>query len=133
MEQAKQTFSLQTVLRNLYMAYEIAWNVFLVLVVLLICAVCFSFGLGAGYFASLVKDMPIPSYKEMRKDIYNYEETSHIYFANNVYLGSFRSDLEREEVRLKDVSPHVLKAIIATEDEYFYEHRGIAPDRKSVV
>lgn len=118
-------------MRRLYITYEIAWNVFLVLLVLFIGAVCFSLGIGAGYFASLVKDMDIPSYKEMKKDIYNYEETTHIYFANQVYLGSFRSDLEREEISLKDVSPYVIKAIIATEDEYFYEHNGVVP--KAIV
>ncbi len=127
MEQAKQTFSLQKALRHLRMIYEIIWNIFLIFLILFICAVCFSFGVGAGYFASLVKDMHIPSYKEMKKDIYNYEETTHIYFANRVYLGSFRSDLEREEVPLKDVSPYAIKAIIATEDEYFYEHNGVVP------
>ena len=25
--------------------------------------------------------------KDMKKDIYNYEETSELYFANEVYLG----------------------------------------------
>ncbi|WP_027409631.1 transglycosylase domain-containing protein [Anoxybacteroides tepidamans] len=127
MEEVKQTFSFQAMLRNLYMVYEIIWNVFLVFIVLFICATCFAFGVGAGYFASLVKNMHTPSYKEMKKDIYNYEETTHIYFANNVYLGSFRSDIEREEVPLKNVSPYVIKAIIATEDEYFYDHHGIVP------
>ncbi|WP_199425600.1 transglycosylase domain-containing protein [Thermaerobacillus caldiproteolyticus] len=127
MEQEKQTFSLQKTLRYLRITYEIGWNLFLIFIILLICAICFAFGVGAGYFASLVKDMPIPSYKEMKQDIYNYEETTHIYFANRVYLGSFRTDLEREEVHLQDVSPYVIKAIIATEDEYFYEHRGVVP------
>lgn len=127
MEQPRQPFSLQKALRNLYITYEIVWNVFLVFIILLICAACFAFGVGAGYFASLVKNMPVPSYKEMKKDIYNYEETTHIYFANQVYLGSFRSDLEREEVSLKEVSPYVIQAIIATEDEYFYTHRGVVP------
>ncbi|MCZ0756637.1 transglycosylase domain-containing protein [Anoxybacillus sp. J5B_2022] len=127
MEQEKQPISFPNLLRRLYITYEIAWNVLLVLAVVLLCAVSFSFGVGAGYFASLVKDMRIPSYTEMKKDIYNYEETTHIYFANRVYLGSFRSDIEREEVALKDVSPYVTKAIIATEDEYFYEHKGVVP------
>lgn len=127
MEQEKQPISFPNLLRRLYITYEIAWNVLLVLAVVLLSAVSFSFGVGAGYFASLVKDMRIPSYTEMKKDIYNYEETTHIYFANRVYLGSFRSDIEREEVALKDVSPYVIKAIIATEDEYFYEHKGVVP------
>ena len=52
------------------------------------CSWCaFAGGVGAGYFASLVKDEPVRSYEGMKKDIYNYEETSELYFANDVYLG----------------------------------------------
>ena len=63
----------------------------------------------------------------MKKDIYNYEETSELYFANDVYLGKLYSDLEREEVKLDDVSHHLIDAVIATEDQYFYEHEGVVP------
>jgi len=31
----------------------------------------------------------------------------------------------REWVRLADISPHVLRALLATEDQRFYEHRGL--------
>ncbi|ALF11830.1 transglycosylase domain-containing protein [Parageobacillus thermoglucosidasius] len=127
MEHAKQTFSLKKAWRYFLITYEVCWNLFLLFLIFALCAVCFGVGLGAGYFASLVKDMPIPSYQEMKKDVYDYEETTHIYFANNVYLGSFRTDLEREEVKLEDISPYVIQAIIATEDEYFYEHYGVVP------
>ena len=48
-------------------------------------------------------------------------------FANGVYLGVLCSDLEREEVKLEDVSPYLIDAVIATEDEYFYEHNGVVP------
>ncbi|WP_044894487.1 transglycosylase domain-containing protein [Bacillus alveayuensis] len=123
--------SLQKTLRKLRITYDVLWNLFLIFTMILICGLFFGFGVGAGYFASLVKDMHIPSYEEMKKDIYNYEETTHIYFANNVYLGKFRSDLEREEIKLDQVSPYVIKAIIATEDEYFYEHNGVVP--KAVI
>ncbi|RAK21219.1 penicillin-binding protein [Anoxybacillus vitaminiphilus] len=123
--------SLQKTLRKLRITYDVIWNLFLVFTIVLICGLFFGFGVGAGYFASLVKDMHIPSYEEMKKDIYNYEETTHIYFANNVYLGKFRSDIEREEIKLAQVSPYLIKAIIATEDEYFYEHKGVVP--KAVI
>jgi penicillin-binding protein len=63
----------------------------------------------------------------MKKDIYDYEETSEVYFADNVYLGKLRTDLEREEVKLEDVSDHLINAVVATEDEYFYEHDGVVP------
>ncbi|MFC4182540.1 transglycosylase domain-containing protein [Saccharococcus thermophilus] len=127
MEHKKQTLSLEKAWRYFFIIYEVVWNLFLIFLILILCLICFAVGLGTGYFASLVKDMPIPSYEEMKKDIYDYEETTHIYFANNVYLGNFRSDLEREEVKLQDISPYVIKAITATEDEYFYEHHGVVP------
>ncbi|MEM5591889.1 transglycosylase domain-containing protein [Niallia circulans] len=87
----------------------------------------FGLGIGAGYFASLVKDEPIRPYTTMQKDIYNYEETSELFFANNEYLGKVPTDLEREEVKIKDVSPYLKDAVIATEDENFYTHNGVVP------
>ena len=69
----------------------------------------------------------------MKKDIYNYEEISTLYFANNVYLGKLRSDLEREEVKLEDVSQYLIDAVIAVEDENFYDHNGVVPKPSSVL
>src|SRR5690625_6844716 len=60
----------------------------------------FASGAGAGYFASLVKDEPIADYDEMKNEIYNYEETSKIYFADNKYMGE-----DRKSTRLN--SSHV--------------------------
>lgn len=113
--------------KSIRIGYNVLGNLVLLFLIIGLIAVCFAAGLGAGYFASLVKDEPIRSYEVMKKDIYNYEETSNIYFTNNVYLGKLRSDLDREEVKLKDVSQHLINAIIATEDELFYEHNGIVP------
>src|SRR5699024_811165 len=88
-------------------------------------------GVGAGYFASLVKDEPIRTYASMEKDIYNIEETSKLYFANEVYIGDVRSDLHREKVALEDIYETLINAVIATEDEYFEEHNGVVP--KAIV
>ncbi|TFD98234.1 penicillin-binding protein [Jeotgalibacillus sp. R-1-5s-1] len=63
----------------------------------------------------------------MEQNIYDYTETSDLYFANNVYLGKIRTDLERDEVTLEEVSPTLINAVIATEDEYFMEHDGVVP------
>lgn len=91
----------------------------------------FAGGVGAGYFASIVKDEPVRSEKQLRTSLSNYEETSEVYFANNTYLGKLQTDLERQDVELKNVSDHLKKAIISTEDEYFYKHNGIVP--KAIV
>ncbi|MFP7474096.1 transglycosylase domain-containing protein [Niallia taxi] len=107
--------------------YEVSWNIILIFIILLIVGGAFAGGIGAGYFASLVKEEPIRSYKTMQKDIYNYEETSELYFADNVYLGKLPTDLEREEVQIEDVSPYLVDAIVATEDDNFYKHDGVVP------
>ncbi|MCT2535003.1 transglycosylase domain-containing protein [Aquibacillus koreensis] len=107
--------------------YDVVWNVILFLMVIGVIGMFFAGGVGAGYFASLVKDEEIRTEASMEKDIYNYEETSELYFADEVFLGEINSDLHREVIELKDVSPYVKHAIIATEDEYFETHAGVVP------
>ena len=87
----------------------------------------FAGGVGAGYFASLVKDEKVRPAESMKKDIYQYEETSYLYFDNNIPLGKLRSDIDREEVKISEVSDYLKNAVIATEDEYFFEHNGVVP------
>lgn len=108
-------------------SYDVFWNVLLFFIILGLIGFFFVGGVGAGYFASLVKDEPIRSKAEMEKRIYNYEETTLVYFDNNQYLGKLSSDLYREEINIDDVSEHVINALIATEDEYFFEHPGVVP------
>ena len=108
-------------------SYSVVWNLFLIFIIISILGLSFAGGVGAGYFAALVKDEPVRSKEELRKDLYNYEESSTIYFADKVYLGMLKSDLERVEIPLEDVSDNLKKAVIATEDEYFYEHNGVVP------
>lgn len=107
--------------------YGVFWNFFLLICITGFTGVAFAGGVGAGYFASLVKDEPIRSSDDMKKDVYNLEATTEIFFAENVYMGKLRSDIEREEVTLDQVSPYVKDAIISTEDQYFYEHEGVVP------
>ena len=107
--------------------YNVVWNLFLITVIIGLVGLSFAGGAGAGYFASLVKDEPIRAYENMKKDIYNYEETTEVYFDDNEYLGTLKTDLVREEVQLDAISDNVINAVIATEDEYFYEHEGVVP------
>lgn len=113
--------------KNARVTYQVFWNLTLILIIVGILGFSFAGGVGAGYFAALVKDEPVRSKADLKKDIYNYEETSEVYFANEVYLGKLKSDLEREEVSIDKVSKYLQNAVIATEDEYFYEHDGVVP------
>ncbi len=113
--------------KSFRITYQVVWNLLLIFFIGFISLMLFVGAAGAGFFASLVMDEPIRGKEEMRMDIYNYEEISEIYFANGVYLGDLPSELERREINLEDVSQHLINAIIATEDEYFFEHDGIVP------
>lgn len=109
----------------------VLWNLTLLFFTLAIVLCVFVGSVGAGYFAALVREEPLRSSDEMREDIFSYEETSEIYFANDVYIGKVRTDLERRETSLHNISPNVVNAVFATEDEYFREHNGIVP--KAVI
>ncbi|MDR7000533.1 transglycosylase domain-containing protein [Neobacillus niacini] len=130
MESLKSSLNLIThkkTVKSARITYSVVWNLLLLFLIVVILGGSFATGVGAGYFASLVKDEPVRSYSSLKKDIYNYAETSDLYFADNVYLGKLRSDLEREEVKLDQVSDYLVKAVISTEDEYFYQHHGVVP------
>ncbi|NRD76138.1 penicillin-binding protein [Bacillus sp. BRMEA1] len=129
-EKTKPVFTWLTnekTVKNARITYHVVWNLFLLLITVGLIGGAFAAGIGAGYFASLVKDEPIRSYDSMKKDIDDYTATSELYFANNVYLGKLRSDLERESVSLNQISRYLINGVIATEDEYFYQHHGVVP------
>ena len=109
----------------------VLWNLALLFFTLAVIFTVFVGSVGAGYFAALVREEPLRSSDEMREDIFSYEETSEIYFANDLYIGKVRTDLERRETSLNNISPNVINAVFATEDEYFREHNGIVP--KAVI
>ncbi len=102
-------------------------NLIMIFVLFAVLGIVFVGSIGAGYFASLVKEEPLTSKKEMVSMVHNYEETSKLYFAGNQYLGKMRTDLERTETTLDKVAPTLIDAVIATEDENFYKHNGIVP------
>ncbi|WP_414973817.1 transglycosylase domain-containing protein [Kurthia zopfii] len=126
-EQKIQAFSDKPFMKYFRISTSAIWNLFVLFLTIALIAIIFLGSLGAGYFAYLVKDEKLASKQEMRDNIFNYDETSQLYFADNKKLGKMRTDLERTETDLKKVSPKVVDAVIATEDEYFYEHDGIVP------
>ena len=56
----------------------LCWHHFLSLlaIIFIVTIMIFVGGIGAGYFASLVKDEPLRSKEEMRDQIFSYEETN---------------------------------------------------------
>ena len=126
-KQLTRFFQNEKTQKNARVTYQVIWNLTLILIIVGVLGFSFAGGVGAGYFAALVNNEPVRSKDDLKKDIYNYEETSEVYFSDKVYLGKLKSDLDREEVSIDKVSDHLKNAVIATEDEYFYEHNGVVP------
>ncbi|MFD2627861.1 transglycosylase domain-containing protein [Oceanobacillus kapialis] len=126
-EKLKSLWKTGKVQRTSRISYDVGWNIVLFFLLIGFIGLFFAGGVGAGYFASLVKDEPVRPYDMMQQDIYNYEETSKLYFAGEKYFGDVQSDLHREEVTLDNISPAIIDAVIATEDENFQDHHGVVP------
>ncbi len=88
-------------------------------------------GLGMGYFASIIDNTNIPTRTALRRNITNADNSATMYYANNVQLADVKSDLVRKSVPLDQMSPWVQKAVVATEDEDFFKHKGVMP--KSII
>lgn len=126
-EEKLNSFAEKTWAKRLRITSGVAWNLFLIVLISIITLGVFTASVGAGYFASLVAKEPLRSKQEMRDQIFTYEETSEIYWADEVYLGKVNADIERKETVLENISPFVIDAVLATEDEYFETHPGVVP------
>lgn len=72
----------------------------------------------------------MPSLKELENP--SVLQATEIYATDGTLMGKFYRDRgNRSNVDFKDISPNAINALVATEDERFYEHSGI--DGKSVL
>jgi len=75
---------------------------------------------GLGTANSWLEDLPDIS----DPNAFSVAQTTKIYSADGVLLANFYLE-NREVVALDQVSPHLLHAVVAVEDERFYEHDGV--------
>lgn len=72
----------------------------------------------------------LPSLKELENP--SILQSSEVYAADGTLMGKYYTERgNRSNVSYRDISPHVINALIATEDERFYDHAGI--DAKSTM
>ncbi|WP_051237701.1 transglycosylase domain-containing protein [Lacticigenium naphthae] len=109
------------------LVFLITKRVIIALFILLIIGGALVAGTGLGYFVSLVSGRDVPEHAEMVQSVHNISSKSTMYYAGGEEITELRADLKRTPIELEDISPQVLNAVIATEDEYFYEHIGIVP------
>src|SRR5665213_2303879 len=50
--------------------------------------------------------------------------SSEVYYADGTLIGRYYKQ-NRSPVEFKDISPHIINALIATEDVRFYKHHGV--------
>ncbi len=58
-------------------------------------------------------------------ETYRPNESTQIFDRSGTLIANIHGDEDRVVVRLKDISPNMIRAVLATEDNRFYEHNGI--------
>lgn len=97
------------------------------LIGVLAIGMCLGVGVLTGYFAAIIDQTPVPTPSALQRTLTNVDQSTHLYYAKNVSLAHVKSDLIRDQVTVKQMSPYLTKAIVATEDEDFYTHHGVVP------
>ena len=77
---------------------------------------------GALWYASIVRDLPDPGGEARGRD-----QTSVVYDRNGNELAKLYADQDRTDQPLEKVPQSVRDAVIATEDQRFYDHEGVDP------
>lgn len=95
--------------------------IFLTLLLLVILAVF----LGAGYVISIVRTLPPLDSSGLDE----YAATSYVYDNKGNMLAELHGEENRIPIKLTDVSQEMIEAILAIEDQRFYEHYGVDPYR----
>ncbi len=70
----------------------------------------------------------MPSLKELENP--EADLATEIYTADGKLMGKYYAE-NRSEVKYNEISPNIIHALVATEDQYFYDHSGI--DAKAVA
>lgn len=76
-------------------------------------------GMAAGYALVIVPDLP-----QLRDEPPDVDLGSIVYAADGAEIGRFYYQ-DRIWVPYREISPHVVNALLATEDHRFYEHEGV--------
>lgn len=110
-----------------HIVIRVIQSLLLVAVSLLILFGALGVGIGTGYFAYLVEDTKTPTKEELEKDLEDVDETSHLAYADGSNIATINTELQRHSVDSDQISGLLKEAVIATEDENFYQHKGVVP------
>lgn len=118
-EKPKKKKKKSNILRNVSLVIQ-------VIIIMILMGVIAAGGAAVGFVASIVKDQKPISFEEMKSKIYTNQLTSFAYFGDGTLIGKLPAVEDRRLVTLTEISPHVIDALIATEDKQFNEHKGVS-------
>ena len=64
----------------------------------------------------------LPTFEELENPVFS--QATEVYTSDNVLLGKY-FNVNRNNVDFKDISPNMVNALVATEDERYFSHSGI--------
>lgn len=126
-EEQNQSSRFQSFLYYFDIFYRVVKALVIIIVIVLVIGGALGAGTAIGYFASLVHGTEIPEQEEMISQVTEYNSKSTMYYGSGEIISDLRSDLLRTPIDYEEVSPLLINAIVATEDEYFFEHEGVVP------
>jgi len=78
-----------------------------------------------GYVSALVRDDEVRSRETILKEMQQNSETGFVYFRDGTVIGQLRTEEDRRLIEYEDIPQIVEDAVLATEDEDFYNHIGV--------
>ncbi|MTI66038.1 MAG: PBP1A family penicillin-binding protein [Firmicutes bacterium] len=100
-------------------------SIFRVILVVVIFTLFIGAGAAGGLFIATIKN--VPEDMNFEKDVSMLNENSFIYDANGKLIEQIQTEEFRTIVSLDEISDHLENAIIAIEDERFWDHHGVDP------
>ncbi|MCR2804885.1 transglycosylase domain-containing protein [Paenibacillus soyae] len=82
-------------------------------------------GAVTGYVAALVKDEEVRPQTLIQNKVGEYSMTGYVYFNDDSLVGQLRTDEDRIVITYDEIPQSVIDALIATEDNNFFEHKGV--------
>lgn len=117
-----------SILAKILSAFKVTFNT---LFILGFIGGLFGAGVAMGYGVALFDKAQVPQTEELVKQVKDIASISEITYADGSTIASIEGDLLRTSVASEAISDNLKKAIIATEDEHFNEHKGVVP--KAVI
>ena len=117
-----------SILAKILSAFKVTFNT---LFILAFIGGLLGAGVAMGYGVALFDKAQVPQAEELVKQVKDIASISEITYSDGSTIASIEGDLLRTSVASGAISDNLKKAIIATEDEHFNEHKGVVP--KAVI